>query len=73
MFSSQDRQCVHIGAQTDRTGLVADPEHADDARTANAAVHLDAEFLELGGDEIRRTLFLETEFRIRVDIPPPAG
>ena len=43
----EDRQRVHVGAQPDRHRAVAFAQHADHAGAADAAMHLDAELLEL--------------------------
>ena len=47
-----DRQAVHIGPQPDRARRVADPQPADEPGLADAAMHLDAELVELVGDEV---------------------
>ena len=64
----QDRQRVHIGAQSDRGLAVAVAQHANDAGLADAAMHLDAPFLQLARDEIRGAVFLQPEFGMGVDV-----
>ena len=69
----EDRQAIHVGPQPDRARRVADPQPADDAGLADAAMHLDAEPLELFGDQIGGALFLEAELGMGVDVAPPFG
>jgi hypothetical protein len=68
-----DRQRVHVGAQPQRFPVGTVFEHADDARFSDAAVHLDAERLELRRDEIRGALLLEAELGVRVQVAPPSA
>jgi hypothetical protein len=68
-----DRQRVHIGPQPDGLLAIADPKRADDAGGAEAAMNLHAEFFQLAGDDVGRAVFLEPEFRMRMDVAPPAG
>ena len=68
-----DRQAVHVGPEPDRARRVADPQPADDPGLADPAMHLDAERLELGGDQIRGALFLEPELGVGMNIATPPG
>jgi hypothetical protein len=66
-----NRQGIHICAQAYRPGLVTDLEDANDSGLANASGHLNAEFLQLGGHECSRALFLQTKFGMGMNITPP--
>ena len=52
---------------------VAVAQHADHAGLADAAMHLDAPFLQLPRDEVGGAGFLQAEFRMRVDIAADRG
>ena len=65
------RQRIHVGTQRhDRTGLAA-LEQGDDAGVGNAGPHLEAEPLQVLGDEARSANFLLAEFGVLVDIAAP--
>ena len=64
----QDRQRVHVGAQAHRGFAIAVAQHADHAGLADAAMHLDAPFLQLVGHQLRRAVFLQAKLRMGVDI-----
>ena len=66
-----DGQRVHVRAQTDRGGLVTDPQHADNAGLAYAPMHFDAEFLQFLRHEVSSAPLLEAEFRMGVNIVTP--
>ncbi|CAJ0703161.1 hypothetical protein LMG18102_03900 [Ralstonia mannitolilytica] len=61
------RQGVHVGAQADALA-VAVADDADEPRLAEAAVHLDAPFRQLGGDEVGGALLFKAQFGMRVDV-----
>ncbi len=67
-----DRQRIHVGAEADAAGRVAAPDGADDAGLGEAAMHLAAELLELGGDEVGRAALLESELGMGVDVAAEA-
>ena len=69
----EDRQAVHVGAQSDRPRRVADPQPPDEPGLADAAMHLDAELFELAGDEIGGALLLEPQLGMGMDVAPPFG
>ena len=50
---------------------IAGAQHADDAGARDAAMHLAAEFGELGRDQGGGALLLEPDLRMRVKIAPP--
>ena len=74
-------QRVHVGAQPDRpapTGWPGVPgpgaaQHADHAGLAEAAMDLDAELLELLGDQGRCPRLGERELRVGVDVATQDG
>jgi len=71
-----DRQRVHVGAKPDGAGaatpLAAD--HTDHTGAADAAHHLvAAEGFKLLGDHAGRTVHVEQQLRMGVDILPPSG
>ena len=68
-----DRQRVHVGAQADRGLAVAGAQHADHAGVADAAVHLDAPFLQLARDQVGGAMLLQAEFRMGVDVLADGG
>ena len=68
-----DRQGVHVGAQADGGLAVAVAQHADHAGLADAAMHLDAPFLQLLGHQVGRAVFLHADFRMGVDVAPYGG
>ncbi len=65
-----DRQRVHVGAQTDRARGRAVTQCPDHARAAQPAGDCDAPFGELGGHQVRRTIFLKAQFGMGVDVAP---
>ncbi len=69
----QDRQRVHVGAQADRALAVAVAEHADHAGLADAAMHLDAPFLQLLGDQFGGAVLFQAELRVGVDVAADGG
>ena len=62
-----DRQRVHIGAQTDHALAAAALEHTDNAGLAHAAVHFDAPFGQLRGDQVGSMGFFIAQFGMRMD------
>ena len=68
-----DRQRVHVGAQTDRGLAVARAQHANHAGRADAAMHLDAPFLQLARDEVGGAMLFQPEFRIGMDVLADRG
>src|SRR5205085_7359547 len=66
-----DRQRIHVGAQPDRAGRVAEPEAPDDAGASDPAMHLDTEGLQRIRDELGGPPLLEAELRVRVDAVAP--
>ena len=66
-----DRQGVHVGAQAHRTATVADAKRADEAGLADASVHLAAELFEFVRHQVGGAPFLETEFRVGMNVAPP--
>ena len=70
-----ERQRVHVGAQADRPAgpqIAIDDPH--DAGSSEPRHHLvAAEFLQLVGDERRRLVHVEQQFRLHVDLPAPFG
>ena len=68
-----DRQRVHVGAQTDRGLAIAGAQHADHACGTDAAMHLDAPFLQLTRDEIGGAMLLQPELRIGMNILTDRG
>ena len=70
------RQRVHVRAQADRpvaAGRFAPAQDAHHPRAAEAAMHLDAPFRELGGDDFTGAVFLEADLGMRVEVLPPGG
>jgi len=69
------RQRVHVGAQAHRAAAVVTPtaDHGHDAGLADAGVILDAEAVELGGNDLRRPVLLEAELGVRVQIASQLG
>ena len=67
----EDRQRVHVGAERD--GALARPtfEDAHHAGLRQPSMHLDAEGLQLFGDDRRRALLLEAEFGVGVNVAAP--
>jgi len=63
-----DRQRIHIGAQPDRRRRVAASDGTDDPGSGEPAMHLDAVFGELGGDEIGSALLGKGQFGMGVDV-----
>ena len=68
-----DRQRVHVGAQPDRRLAVAGAQHADHAGAADAAMHLDAPFLQLPRNQLGGAVLLQPEFRVGVDVAADRG
>ena len=69
-----DIERVHIGAEADgRAVALVAAQRADHAGPREAAMHLDAEFMQPQGDVIGRLVFLERGFRVPVDMLPPRG
>ena len=68
-----DRQRVHVGAQADGPRALARAQHAHHPGAADAAVHLEAERLELVGHDPRGARLLEAELGMGVDVAPPGG
>ena len=71
-----DRQRVHVGAQADRLagGALAaadDADHAGAAETGDDLVA--AEGLELFGNRAGRAMYIEQQFRMGMQVPPPRG
>ena len=64
------RQRIHVGPQPDAAPVIAATQHADDPGFADAAKHLDAPGRELFGDDARRALLFETDFRMGVEVAP---
>ena len=64
-------ESVHVGAQADAAFAVALPQHAADARLADAGVNVEAEFVQKFGDFFGCTCFLKTQFRVGVEIVTP--
>src|SRR5690606_2209094 len=62
---------VHVGAQPDRAIAVARAQGADDAGLGEAAMHVEAEGLQLLRDEVRGLMLLESRLRMRVQMVPP--
>ena len=63
-----DRQRVHVGPDADRALAVAIAQHADDARAADAAMHLDAIALEFTRDDFGGAVGFEPEFGMGVQV-----
>jgi len=55
----EDRQRVHVGADADRGAGLRAVDHGDDARLADAAAVLDAEFVEKAAHRFRGLVLLE--------------
>ena len=68
-----DRQRIHVGAQADRAQAASAADRANDAGAADAAVGLDAERLEVAGDERGGTVLLEREFGMGMDVATDRG
>ena len=66
-----DRQCIHIGPQSDRTWTITRPQHANHTRSGDPAVHFATELGQLGRDQFGGSVFLEAEFRMGMNIAPP--
>ena len=64
---------VEIGAQPDRPGRGPGLQPADHAGLCQPSMDLDAEALQLFGDDVGRAVFLEGGFRMGMDIPAPYG
>ncbi len=62
------RQRVHVGAQADGAGAAAAGQPGDHAGAGQAAMHLDADGLELGGDDIGGALLVKSQFRVGMDV-----
>src|SRR6266850_4580380 len=67
-----DRQGVHIGPQADRARRIAGSQPADDPRLADTTIDLAAKLGELRRHHIGSALLLEAEFRMSVNVAPPA-
>ena len=66
------RQRVDIGPQPDGpVGIAISAQHADHTGLAHAAMHLDAEALELRSDKIRGPNFLVADLGMLVQFAPP--
>jgi hypothetical protein len=67
-----DGQCIHVGAQRDtRTGLAA-LEHSDNTGVGDLLLDLiEADALQMRGNQLRRFELAITELGIRVDVAPP--
>ena len=63
-----DRQRIHVGAQTDRGLAIAGAQHANHAGRADAAMHLDTPLLQLARDEVGGAMLLQPKFRIGMDV-----
>ena len=69
----EDRQRVHVGAQPDRDRPIALAQHADHAGPADAAMHLDAERLELLRHDVGGAVLGEPDLRMRMEVAPLRG
>ncbi|MNP01377.1 hypothetical protein D3C76_931890 [compost metagenome] len=63
-----DRQCIHVGPYPQLARAAAVAQDADYAGLADTCVNLVAPLFERPGDQRRGATFLETEFRMGVDI-----
>src|SRR3954471_4840868 len=72
-----DRQCIHVGAQSDDPAAIvplAAADHPHHAGTPDAGHHLvAAEALELLGDRSRGAMYVIKQFGMGVDVVPPSG
>ena len=68
-----DRQRIHIGAQANGARRIAAPERADHAGPGQAAMHLAAEFGELGGHDLGGAVFLVGQLRMGMDVAADLG
>ena len=68
-------QRIHVRAQADcsATFVALARDHGDDAGTADARVVLDAEPVELAGDDLGRSMLLESELGVCVQIASQLG
>ena len=67
-----DGQRVHVCAQAHRARGVADTKRPDHSCLADAGVNVEAELTQFAGNKICRAVFLEPEFRMRVDVAAPS-
>ena len=64
-----DKQGVHVGPQADAAApLPLAPQRADDTRLAEAAMDLDAEVRQEGGNQVARAGLLEGGLGMAVDV-----
>ena len=63
-----DGQRVHVCAQAHRTRGVANAKRPDHPGLADTGVNVEAELTQFAGNKICRAVFLESEFRMRVDV-----
>ena len=69
-------QRVHVGAERYRlidAGGAAALQRADDTGAAEAAMHLDAPFLQLRRDDAGCPELLERRFGMGMEVAPPSG
>jgi hypothetical protein len=70
LIELENGQRVHVGAQHDRLPRLSALENAEHAGLRDAFVHLDAERAQTFGDDAGRAVFLEAQFRMRVQVAP---
>ena len=69
----QNRQRVHVGAQTNRAGSVALTQHANQTGLTDAAIHLYPKGLELCRDKVCCAILFKPQLGVRVQISAPSG
>ena len=67
------RQRIHVGAQPDRLGIVADPDRAHDSGLADAGGDLAAPLLQFLRHDLRRAHLLEAKLGMGMDVAPDGG
>ena len=67
------RQRIHIGAQPNGAIAGTIAEHANHARTAHAAMHLNPKRFQGGSHLLRRAEFRHAEFRMGMQVTPEGG
>ena len=67
------RQRVHVRAQRDRRTRLAAVDHGDDSRAADPGRRVQPEFAQPVGDDRGGPRFVERQFRVAMEVPPPLG
>jgi len=70
-FRLRDGQCVHVGAKRDHRPWLSTLKNSDDAIAADARPNLEAERLQVRGDECRGARLLEGQLGMLMNVATP--